>query len=99
VFFGVEQGEQVEFAVEPQVRLSLAEGDRDIAVLIKSQENYFSSTQSCSLLKGCKISIKTQSRCESCSFSFDLSEEKVSNHIIYHEVVGEVIEGKIDAAE
>jgi len=49
----MEKDEQIILVVEPHIRLTSAEGDKEVAVLINADEKYFASTQICSLLKGC----------------------------------------------
>ena len=55
--------------------------------------------QSCSLHKGCEILLKTQDRCEGCSFTFDVQKEDILNTIIYYEVKQHQIQAVIDFEE
>lgn len=53
VFFGLDKEEQITIVVEPHMRLTSTEADKEIAVLVNVEEKYSASTQICSLLKGC----------------------------------------------
>ena len=46
-------------------------------------------------MKGWRIEVKADKRCESCSLRFDLSDETVHNNVLYYEVEGDAVEGKV----
>jgi hypothetical protein len=85
--------------VAPQVKYEIVGQDKQINILTKAVEKYSVSIQTCSLHKGCEIYLKTDKRCEACSFVFDIEKEDIKNNIVYYKVKDNQIEAKIDYEE
>ena len=73
--------------------------DQDVQIITNASQKYLTNQATCSLHKGCNITVKTPEKCEVCSFTMDLQGTDIMNHLIYYTVKDNLIEAKIDFEE